>query len=101
MALEIERLAGQQMFARMMEMELLQLVACAADDAGRTGCRIDLDRMAIVDDAKFHRLIGDIQAPNFRGDGVARSIGDCSRPSWQTLKAGDSSPQLAAPASPS
>ena len=70
MAFQIERLAGEQVFARMMEVELLQLVACAADHAGRTGCGIHLDRVAIVDDAQLHRLIGDVQAAKLRRDGI-------------------------------
>jgi hypothetical protein len=70
MAFEIERLAGEQVFARMVEVELLQFVDCAADHAGRTGCGIHLDRVPIVDDPQLHRLICDIHTARLRRNGV-------------------------------
>jgi hypothetical protein len=59
-ALEVEALASQQMFARMMEMILLELVSLTGDRTARARLDIDLDGVAVVDDAEPPRLIGDV-----------------------------------------
>ena len=66
MTFKIERLAGQQVLARMMKMKLQQLVSGASDDTQRTRICIHLDRVPIIDDPEFHVVIGDIQPAKLR-----------------------------------
>src|SRR5258708_19984126 len=60
---EIEALARKQMLARMMPMELHQLVALAIDLGGLPGGGVDLDRVAVVDDLRaLHRSVVELDA---------------------------------------
>src|SRR5260221_14122832 len=58
--LEVKSLSRQQMLARMVKMILQQLVLLAADHAMRARLDIDLNGVAVVEDAKSPRLVGDI-----------------------------------------
>src|SRR5262245_64985293 len=66
-------LAVDLLLARMMEVKLLQLVACSADGDRTAGRVVDLDRMSVVDDMQRRGAVCEIylrQVCRFRSPNV-------------------------------
>jgi hypothetical protein len=77
---EIEIFSRQQMLARVVKVKLQELIARVADDAGRAGIGIDLDCVAVVDNAQRQRLVVIIDRANVALDAA-------SQIDWRLLQA--------------
>ena len=88
MAFQIERLAGEQMLARMMEVELDEVVFGAADGAGAAGIGVDLYGVAVVDDAQRERLVVERDRAGRALHGAVEIDGSLLQPELADLEVG-------------